>query len=105
MLLAFRYSLLALSLLSVAPASAQTETVGVGDIGRPASGPAPAAGWPVVVFSHGMGGSRRGYSYLGSYWAAHGFVAMHVQHIGSDRRLWAGGSPSAVRRCCAARGG
>ncbi|WP_416760799.1 alpha/beta hydrolase family protein [Roseateles sp. So40a] len=55
------------------------------------SGAAPAAGWPVVVFSHGMGGSRRGYSYLGSYWAAHGVVAMHVQHIGSDRRLWAGG--------------
>nr|WP_297526556.1 hypothetical protein [uncultured Roseateles sp.] len=54
-------------------------------------GQAPAGGWPVVVFSHGMGGSRRGYSYLGSYWAAHGVVAMHVQHIGSDRRLWAGG--------------
>lgn len=55
------------------------------------SGEPPATGWPVVVFSHGMGGSRRGYSYLGSYWAAHGIVAMHVQHIGSDRRLWAGG--------------
>ncbi|WP_377160258.1 alpha/beta hydrolase family protein [Roseateles sp. UC29_93] len=55
------------------------------------SGAAPAGGWPVVVFSHGMGGSRRGYSYLGSYWAAHGVVAMHVQHIGSDRRLWTGG--------------
>ncbi|OWQ46290.1 hypothetical protein CDL60_17015 [Roseateles noduli] len=54
-------------------------------------GEAPAGGWPVVVFSHGMGGSRRGYSYLGSYWAAHGVVAMHVQHIGSDRRLWSGG--------------
>jgi dienelactone hydrolase len=54
-------------------------------------GGAPSGGWPVVVFSHGMGGSRRGYSYLGSYWAAHGVVAMHVQHIGSDRRLWSGG--------------
>jgi dienelactone hydrolase len=55
------------------------------------SGAAPVRGWPVIVFSHGMGGSRRGYSYLGSYWAAHGIVAMHVQHIGSDRRLWSGG--------------
>lgn len=54
-------------------------------------GAAPAGGWPAVVFSHGMGGSRRGYSYLGSYWAANGVVAMHVQHIGSDRRLWTGG--------------
>lgn len=52
---------------------------------------APPGGWPVIVFSHGMGGTRRGYSYLGSYWAAHGFVALHVQHIGSDRRLWSGG--------------
>ncbi|OWQ87718.1 hypothetical protein CDN99_17660 [Roseateles aquatilis] len=52
---------------------------------------APPGGWPVIVFSHGMGGSRRGYSYLGSYWASQGFVALHVQHIGSDRRLWSGG--------------
>ncbi|WP_423598216.1 alpha/beta hydrolase family protein [Roseateles sp. MS654] len=71
------------------------------------SGEPPAGGWPVVVFSHGMGGSRRGYSYLGSYWAANGVVAMHVQHIGSDRRLWAGGfgwsnSLSLVRRLQAA---
>ncbi|WP_431260634.1 alpha/beta hydrolase family protein [Roseateles chitinivorans] len=54
-------------------------------------GEAPDGGWPVVVFSHGMGGSRRGYSYLGSYWASNGVVALHVQHIGSDRRLWSGG--------------
>ncbi len=54
-------------------------------------GAAPAAGWPVIVFSHGMGGTRRGYSYLGRYWASQGVVAMHVQHVGSDRRLWDGG--------------
>ncbi|SEK59537.1 Predicted dienelactone hydrolase [Roseateles sp. YR242] len=51
----------------------------------------PAGGWPVIIFSHGLGGSRRGYSYLGHYWASQGFVALHVQHVGSDRRLWAGG--------------
>lgn len=55
------------------------------------SGAPPSAGWPVIVFSHGMGGTRRGYSYLAQYWASQGYVAMHVQHIGSDRRLWAGG--------------
>src|SRR5262245_11487669 len=31
----------------------------------------PAAGnaMPLVVFSHGIGGSRNGYSYLGRFWA------------------------------------
>lgn len=53
---------------------------------------APVGGWPVILFSHGMGGSRRGYSYLGRHWASQGFVAVHVQHVGSDRRLWGGDS-------------
>ncbi len=47
---------------------------------------------PLVIFSHGMGGSRAGYSYLGQHWAASGFAALHVQHIGSDRSLWFEGS-------------
>jgi predicted dienelactone hydrolase len=38
-----------------------------------------------------MGGSRAGYSYLGRFWAAHGYAVMHVQHQGSDRQVWAGG--------------
>ncbi len=45
---------------------------------------------PLVMFSHGIGGSRRGYSYLGSYWASQGVAALHVQHVGSDRALWSG---------------
>ena len=48
---------------------------------------------PLVVFSHGIGGSRRGYSYLGSHFAAEGYASLHLQHVGSDRRLWTGGSP------------
>jgi alpha-beta hydrolase superfamily lysophospholipase len=48
---------------------------------------------PLVVFSHGIGGSRLGYSYLGRYWAAQGFASLHLQHVGSDRALWTGGSP------------
>jgi len=47
---------------------------------------------PLVVFSHGIGGSRRGYSYLGGYWASHGYASLHLQHVGSDRSLW-GGNP------------
>jgi len=51
-----------------------------------------AAGKPVplVVFSHGIGGSRRGYSWLGSHFARHGIASLHLQHVGSDRRLWTG---------------
>jgi dienelactone hydrolase len=39
---------------------------------------------PVIIFSHGLGGSREGYGYLGSYWASHGYVAVHLTHIGTD---------------------
>jgi predicted dienelactone hydrolase len=45
---------------------------------------------PVVIFSHGLGGSRDGYEYLGRYWASHGFVSVHVQHLGSDASVWQG---------------
>ncbi len=45
---------------------------------------------PLVVFSHGIGGSRRGYSYLGQHWASQGYASLHLQHVGSDRSLWAG---------------
>lgn len=45
---------------------------------------------PLVVFSHGMGGGRHGYSYLGKHWSAHGFASLHVQHVGSDSELWKG---------------
>ena len=43
---------------------------------------------PLVVFSHGLGGSRYGYSHLGRYWASHGIATLHLQHAGSDRAIW-----------------
>jgi dienelactone hydrolase len=51
----------------------------------PESGPGP---FPVILFSHGLGGSREGYGYLGRRWAAHGFVVIHLQHAGSDDSVW-----------------
>ncbi|RPH46577.1 MAG: acetylhydrolase [Burkholderiales bacterium] len=51
---------------------------------------------PLAVFSHGIGGSRRGYSYLGSHWASEGVASLHLQHVGSDRSLWGAGSPFAL---------
>ncbi len=47
----------------------------------PATGKGP---FPVIVFSHGLGGSREGYKYLGRHWASYGYVAVHVEHLGSD---------------------
>ncbi len=45
---------------------------------------------PVIVFSHGLGGSRDGYSYLGQHWASYGYLVVHVTHIGSDTSVWKG---------------
>jgi len=45
-------------------------------------------GWPVVLVSHGLGGSREGLSYLGNHWASHGYVCVHMQHPGSDEAVW-----------------
>lgn len=53
---------------------------------------------PVIVFSHGLGGSREGYSYLGANWAAQGYASLHLQHAGSDRRLWQGNPFDLVAR-------
>jgi dienelactone hydrolase len=57
---------------------------------------------PLVVFSHGIGGSREGYSYIGKYLAANGIAALHVQHAGSDRSLWYGNPLQMVGRLQAA---
>ncbi|MCA1388430.1 acetylhydrolase [Bradyrhizobium sp. IC3123] len=59
---------------------------------------APGSRVPLIVFSHGLGGSRRGYSYLGRYWSARGVASLHVQHAGSDSSLWAGNPLAVVDR-------
>jgi predicted dienelactone hydrolase len=38
----------------------------------------------VVIFSHGLGGTREGGSVWGEAWVDAGFVVVHVQHTGSD---------------------
>lgn len=43
---------------------------------------------PVVLFSHGLGGSREGSAFMGQTWAAHGFVVVALQHAGSDAAVW-----------------
>ncbi len=48
----------------------------------------PTGRCPVIIFSHGLGGSRDGYGYLGSFWASNGYVTIHLQHHGSDDGVW-----------------
>ena len=49
------------------------------------AGKAPA---PVILFSHGLGGSRAGSAFLGEHWSARGYVAVFLQHPGSDDSVW-----------------
>jgi predicted dienelactone hydrolase len=43
---------------------------------------------PVILFSHGLGGSREGSSFLGKHWSARGYVVVFLQHPGSDTSVW-----------------
>jgi predicted dienelactone hydrolase len=38
---------------------------------------------PVMIYFP-LAGNREEYSYLGRYWAAHGYIVVHLQHLGSD---------------------
>jgi predicted dienelactone hydrolase len=51
----------------------------------PKSGSPP---YPVVIFSHGLGGSRDAAEYLGEAWSEHGYVGVFIQHPGSDSAVW-----------------
>ncbi len=43
---------------------------------------------PVVLFSHGLGGSRNNNPYLMKHWSARGYVVVCLQHPGSDESVW-----------------
>ncbi len=43
---------------------------------------------PVMLVSHGLGGTREGLSYLGNHWASYGYLCVHMQHVGSDDSVW-----------------
>ena len=45
--------------------------------------PTEGGPYPVIVFSHGAGGSRDGYEYLAKYWAEHGYVCLQPSHVDS----------------------
>ncbi len=51
----------------------------------PEKGSKPA---PVILFSHGLGGSRKNNAYVGNHWAGRGYVVVAMQHAGSDEAVW-----------------
>ncbi len=55
--------------------------------------PTGAAPAPVVLWSHGLGGSRDNSAYLGRHWSARGFVVVAMQHAGSDESVWQDAKP------------
>jgi predicted dienelactone hydrolase len=55
--------------------------------------PANTEPTPVVLFSHGLGGTRAGSVFLGEHWASRGYVAVFLQHPGSDDSVWKDAAP------------
>ncbi|MGB6221472.1 alpha/beta hydrolase family protein [Haloferula sp.] len=49
---------------------------------------------PVILLSHGLGGSREVGAYLGEHWAARGYVVVAMQHPGSDHSVWKDAPPA-----------
>lgn len=56
--------------------------------------PATTTPAPVILFSHGLGGSREGNAFLGEHWARRGYVAVFLQHPGSDGGVWKDKTPA-----------
>lgn len=44
--------------------------------------------FPVIFWSHGLGGTRDGAAFIARYLAAHGYILVHIQHDGTDDSLW-----------------
>lgn len=44
--------------------------------------------FPLIIWSHGLGGTRDGAAFVARYLAANGYVLAHIQHDGTDDSLW-----------------
>ena len=49
---------------------------------------AVAAAVPLVIYSHGLGGSRAAGKLWCEHWATHGIASLSIQHPGSDREIF-----------------
>lgn len=59
---------------------AVTETVRVGTFDVRVTCPRGDERWPVIVFSHGLYGSKDGYEPLARFWASHGYAVIQPTH-------------------------
>lgn len=97
-------SLLALSLTSIVLAAPQTIDAEFKDAARDRSillrlrVPDGGDKVPLVIFSHGLGGSRDGGKAWGEHWAANGYFVIHVQHQGSDQEIMKRGHGAPLER-------
>lgn len=58
----------------------------------------PGVKRPLLVFSHGLGGSHEGYAFFGEHLASDGFVVIHPTHKGSDAAVARRGGLKALIR-------
>lgn len=45
---------------------------------------------PVIIWSHGLGGTADGAGFLARYLASRGYIHVNIQHDGTDDSLWRG---------------
>ena len=45
---------------------------------------------PVIIWSHGLGGTKDGGGFIHRFVASHGYVVVCIQHYGTDSALWEG---------------
>lgn len=45
---------------------------------------------PLIVWSHGLGGSVDGAAFISRFLTSHGYCILHVNHAGTDSSLWEG---------------
>jgi len=50
----------------------------------------PHTGLPVIIWSHGLGGSVDGAAFLARFLCSYGYIIVNVQHHGTDSSLWEG---------------
>ncbi|MDX2219599.1 MAG: hypothetical protein SF172_11295 [Burkholderiales bacterium] len=50
--------------------------------------------WPIILFSHGLGGNLEAGRLWAAEWVANGYVVVTVQHPGSDDSIWKAKPPA-----------